>query len=109
MKIQNGVNNQNLGDIQSSKTKSKEAINPLLNSGNKSTADLAGSAKVNVSQTARDINKISEVARAAPDVDMNKVNKFKELINSGKYQVNAAAIADKMVEEELQIGAMSKS
>jgi len=62
------------------------------------------SAKINVSQNARDINRIKEVAMAAPDVDQQKVAKFKELINSGKYEVNAQAIADRMVDQELALG-----
>tara|TARA_B100001248_G_C27399520_1_gene468908 strand:- start:5352 stop:5672 length:321 start_codon:yes stop_codon:yes gene_type:complete len=61
-------------------------------------------AKINVSQRAQDINKIKQVATQAPDVDQAKVEKFRELINSGKYKIDAQAIADRMVDQELEIG-----
>ena len=40
---------------------------------------------------------------AAPDVDKAKVEKFREMIARGEYQVNAKALADKMVDDELMI------
>ncbi len=59
------------------------------------------SAKVNVSDRARDIKKAKELATAAPDVDEAKVARLQKMIDDGKYKVEAKDIADKMVDEEL--------
>lgn len=59
--------------------------------------------KVNLSDRALEAKKIKELAMAAPDVDQAKVEKFRKLIDEGKYKVDANAVADKMVDEELSI------
>lgn len=39
---------------------------------------------------------------AAPDVDMAKIEKFRKMIDRGKYTVDAKAVADRMVDAELE-------
>ena len=56
---------------------------------------------VAVSPRALEAKKIKEMAMAAPDVDQAKVEKFRKLIEEGKYKVDAKAVADKMVDDEL--------
>lgn len=60
-----------------------------------------GASKVAVSSRAQEAKKIKEIAMAAPDVDQAKVDKFRKLIEDGKYKVDAKAVADKMVDDEL--------
>lgn len=61
----------------------------------------AEASKVAVSQRAQEAKKIKEMALAAPDVDQAKVDKFTKLIAEGKYKIDSAAVADKMVDDEL--------
>lgn len=61
----------------------------------------AGASKVAVSPRAQEAKKIKELAMAAPDVDQAKVEKFRKLIEDGKYKVDAQAVADRMVDDEL--------
>lgn len=61
----------------------------------------AGASKVAVSSRAQEAKKIKELALAAPDVDQAKVEKFRKLIEDGKYKVDAKAVADRMVDDEL--------
>lgn len=61
----------------------------------------ANATKVDVSNRAQEAKKIKELAMAAPDVDTAKVEKFRKLIEDGKYKVDAKAVADKMVDDEL--------
>ena len=61
----------------------------------------SGASKVDVSNRAQEAKKIKELAMAAPDVDQAKVEKFRKLIEDGKYKVDAKAVADKMVDDEL--------
>jgi negative regulator of flagellin synthesis FlgM len=61
----------------------------------------ASASKVAVSSRAQEAKKIKELALAAPDVDQAKVEKFRKLIEDGKYKIDANAIADKMVDDEM--------
>lgn len=60
-----------------------------------------GATKVDLSPRAQDMKKAKEIAMAAPDVDEAKVARLQKLIDSGKYNVSAKDVADKMVDEEL--------
>ncbi len=75
-------------------SKSTEAVSP-----NSSSSEAT---KVELSPRVQDIKKIKELATNAPDVDADKVARFKQMISEGKYKVDAKAIADKMVDEHMQ-------
>ncbi|MFK8138315.1 MAG: flagellar biosynthesis anti-sigma factor FlgM [Bdellovibrionales bacterium] len=79
------------------------------NASKVSSALLDSSAKVNISEKAKEINRVKELAKQAPDVDAEKVAKFRSLIANGEYKINAGAIADKMVDEELMMSSIQGS
>ena len=64
-------------------------------------SELERSSRVDVSPKAQEAKRIKELALAAPDVDEAKVAKFRQMIDEGKYKLDAKAIADKMVDEHL--------
>ena len=57
--------------------------------------------KVDLSSQSKEMNKISEVLAAAPDVRAEKVDALKKQVESGQYQVNSDAVAEKMIKEFL--------
>ncbi|PIT99369.1 MAG: flagellar biosynthesis anti-sigma factor FlgM [Bdellovibrionales bacterium CG10_big_fil_rev_8_21_14_0_10_45_34] len=59
------------------------------------------SAKVDLSERAKDILRAKEIAMNTSDVDEEKVARLQSLIDSGKYKVDAQAIADRMVDDHL--------
>jgi len=63
-----------------------------------------GAAKTEISTKARDFAKAKAAAGEAPDVREQKIADIKARIASGKYEVNAQAIADRMVDEHLTSG-----
>jgi negative regulator of flagellin synthesis FlgM len=65
-------------------------------------AEASDATRVDVSTRAQDAKKIKELAMAAPDVDMEKVARFRSLIDSGNYKVDAQAVADRMVDDHLE-------
>ncbi len=69
----------------------------------KDLANMGGteSTKVDISERSQDIRQIKDLAKASPDIDQAKVDKFQKLIDSGKYKVDAKAVADKMIDEQL--------
>lgn len=71
-------------------------------SSSASQAEAASQAtKVELSPRVQEIKKIQELAKSAPDVDVEKVAKFRQMIADGTYKVDAKAIADKMVDDAL--------
>lgn len=103
--------NLNLSDSnRTDKTKEKSQIEALSTDKKTSQAqdvkDLASSGKndavkVDLSERSQDIRQAKELAMATPDVNMEKVEKFRKLIDEGKYKVDAKAVADRMVSDSL--------
>ena len=56
---------------------------------------------VNLSHTARDIQKIREIIEATPEIRTEKVGQLKREIEAGTYNVNADTVAEKMLRESL--------
>ncbi len=98
-KIGNSVKSDSASGVKTSltgSTKNTKGVSDLLN------ADFNSSARVDLSNRAQDTKKATELARKGlNEVDDAKVAKFQALIDGGKYQVDAAKIADKMVDEHL--------
>ena len=66
-------------------------------------ADIARSARVDVSQRAQEIRKAKELATPDSGIDEAKVARLQKLIDSGEYKVNAEAIADRMLDEQMKM------
>lgn len=107
MKITHNKVGQNLNTSdskaadKSGAVKKNSSTSTSSTSGAEQTSENSQAAKVELSGRAQDIKKIKELANNSPDVDMNKVEKFKKLIAEGKYKVDAKAVADRMVDEHL--------
>lgn len=113
MKITHNKVGQNLNLSDSVRTDKSKEKSPLSSiSTDKKTADakdvkdLASlgkndATKLDLSERAQDIRKAKELAQASPDVDMEKVDKFRKLIDEGKYKVDSKAVADRMVDDGL--------
>ncbi|WP_374077524.1 flagellar biosynthesis anti-sigma factor FlgM [Bdellovibrio bacteriovorus] len=107
MKITHNKVGQNLNLTDSARSDKAEGIkNKAAGATNKadvlSSSSLGESSRVELSPRAQEAKRIKELAMSAPDVDEAKVAKFRKLIDEGKYQVDAKAIADKMVDEHLE-------
>ena len=110
MKITHNKVGQNLNtnDTKSEKSSEASAAGGVNKNAKASAVSLpdsvtAGSqaTKVELSSRAQDVQKIKELAKNSPDVDMDKVEKFKRLIADGKYKVDAKSVADRMVDEHM--------
>ncbi len=81
--------------VKSQDTGAAGALKDLANS------EAAQSTRVDLSERSQDIRQIRDLAKASPDIDQAKVEKFQKLIDAGKYKIDAKAVADKMVDEQL--------
>ena len=105
MKITHNKVGQNLNLVDGAKTeraKSGPTTSPAASALKEGKAsELGSSTRVDVSPKAQEAKRIKDLALAAPDVDEAKVAKFRQMIDEGKYKIDAKAIADKMVDEHL--------
>lgn len=100
MKIGNKVN----PSVQNANMNSTDRVNIKSNKQNPSVGakSLGESSKVDVSSRAQMMNKAKEIA-SEQTVDEAKVARLQGLIDSGKYKVDAQAIADRLVDEQLMM------
>lgn len=94
----------NTGAVTAAQTKKSDKAG-LSKAGSEKGAiselDLASSSKIELSPKAKEIKKATEIAKQGPDIDEAKVAKFQALIDSGKYKVDADAVAEKMLSEHI--------
>lgn len=106
MKITHNKVGQNLNSVDGAKSEKSGragvAQKKSADAGSVLPANIKDSAKVEVSPRAQEAARIKELAMSAPEVDQAKVEKFRKLIDEGKYSVNSKAVADKMVDEHLE-------
>jgi len=115
MKITHNKVGQNLNLVDTSKSEktNKAGASSVkesprdVNSSNINEA--RGATKVEVSDRAKEAAKIKELAMATPDVDAEKVAKYKKLIADGTYKVDAKAVADRMVDEHLAMAGAART
>ena len=65
--------------------------------------DFAGSAKVDLSDRARDVKRAKSLATPDDSIDEAKVARLQKLIDEGKYKVDADAIADRLLDEQMKM------
>lgn len=108
MKITHNKIGQNLDISSDSKTDkankaNKATVGSMLDTKSRSVSEATADSatRVDVSPRAQEARRIKELAMAAPDVNIDKVEHFRRLIDEGKYKVDAKAVADRLVDQEL--------
>ena len=101
MKVSNKPN-AGAANVESTKT-SKVSVDGARDKKSVGASALGDSSKVEVSDRAQSIKKARELATPDNTVDEAKVARLQKLIDDGKYNVDASAIADKMVDEHLMM------
>jgi negative regulator of flagellin synthesis FlgM len=87
------------------KISGKESIGADKSSATSGASALqkSDSARVELSTRAQDIRKAKELATPSNDVDEAKVARLQKLIDEGKYKVDAEAIADRLLDEQMKM------
>lgn len=100
MKVTNGTS-QSLQQAQA-QSEAKNIKSSNLNRGQATQLDPTESAQVSLSKRAQQIKTATEIAKD-DSVDEAKIARFQSLIDSGKYQMDAAKIADRLVDDHLKM------
>lgn len=100
MKVTGNKIGGTLNGVEGTKSNKTDAKSKTSDTSKTSQADLKGSSQVNVSERAQSMQKAKEIA-SNQTVDEAKVARLQKLIDEGKYNVSASAVADKLVDEHL--------
>lgn len=102
MKVQNTPTN--VAGLDAARVDKVDLKSKKKTAGGANAEELSSAAKVDLSQRAQDMKKIKDLAMAGADVNLDKVARLQKLIDEGKYKVDAKAVADRMVDEQLLLG-----
>ncbi len=101
------VNNSNNKPVSAAQVKSKDLEKLFKSKDNDQATALksgtSGSAKVDMSPNAQALSKAKALA-SNDSVDEAKVARLQALIDQGKYKVDAASVADRLVDEHISAG-----
>lgn len=98
--------NSNIGTIGNSanssagKAKSSAETQATSNAHNNATSNQNDADSVSLSPTAQNIAKIEARIAQAPDIDTAKVAEIKNELETGTYQIDDNAIAEKILAED---------
>ena len=79
----------------------KKMKNGKMGKMNSNPLESAQSAQVSLSKQAQQIKNATDIAKK-DSVDEKKIAYFQNLIDSGKYKVDSASVADKLVDEHVK-------
>ena len=71
------------------------------------SASTSGATNAEISERGREVAKAKTTAVSAPEVREAKIAELKSRIEAGKYKVDADAVADRMVNDHLEMSGMS--
>lgn len=69
--------------------------------GSTRAPEAASHSSVEISENAKLLQKANEIVHSMPDVRSEKVESLKRRIQDGTYQVDAAAVADRLLDEHI--------
>lgn len=98
MVIDSGNNNINTASNSANKT-SQSAVQ-TTETASKKTNTPASSDSVSLSATGQNLAKLEAAIAQSPEINEAKVAEVKAAITSGRYQVDAESIADKMLSQD---------
>jgi negative regulator of flagellin synthesis FlgM len=103
MKVENKVGSSlpHVDTAKTGKASSKSSLENLIAPQAGGTDNnIGGSSKVDVSDRAQMMQKAKEIASQS-GIDEVRVARLQKLIDDGKYKTDAAAIADRLVDEHM--------
>ena len=106
MKVSNKIPNAIQGSeaAKTTKTGADSIIDgKRTKSSQVSSGGAEGSTRVDVSSRAQEMAKAKELATPSDSIDEAKVARLQKLIDSGKYKVDADALADRLLDEQMKM------
>src|SRR5713101_7521698 len=81
--------------------KSDKTVNQEQRDADPKVQQSGESAKVNISKEARELQRISELARTGDELRAQKVKQIKEQIDKGQYQTDSKEVSKSIIRSEV--------
>ena len=81
--------------------KNDKTVNQVQRDADPKVQQSGGSAKVNISKEARELQRISELARTGDELRAQKVKEIKEQIANGQYQPDSKEVSKSIIRSEV--------
>lgn len=110
MRVTDSGNSSQVSNADVSRVKVTRAPGKTDKSGEAAApakTDSSGAVNAEISTKAKELAKAKAVASQAPDVREDKIAALKAKIAEGKYNVDADAVADRLVDDHLKMSGMS--
>ena len=98
-----GLDGGSIGSDGSNPIEKVRVSTPVNSDGSSTPQSAPRSDSVHITQSARELNSLSEAVNDAPDVDANRVATLQQALSSGSYKVNPERIADSMLQLEQEL------
>lgn len=108
MKVSNSGPKNVAGNAATTTPSSITSTENSVRSGKSAAAEALGatvgsSAKVDVSSRAQEMKRAKEMATPGSDIDSAKVARLQAMIDNGTYKVDADAISERLLSEQLKM------
>jgi negative regulator of flagellin synthesis FlgM len=112
MRVSQSGNNQvqsteTSGTRQATRTQAGTPAKKTDKPGTAATARDTGGAKSEISARGKEMARAKEVAAAAPDIREEKIAELRRRIAEGKYQTDPEAIAERMINDHVEMAGMN--
>lgn len=97
------INQSGSNPVQTSETSAAKKTGRTTKARDGQPAGKTDGAKAEISPRAREAATAKAVASDAPDVREAKIAELKRRIDAGNYKLDATAVADRMVNEDIQL------
>ena len=78
-------------------TGDKQAVDSSAGPAAENKTDRVQNDKVSLSDASKDLQNAIQAVESTPDIRQEKVNELKQAVESGRYQVDATKVAEKMI------------
>jgi negative regulator of flagellin synthesis FlgM len=96
-----GLTSELSSDTAVAKTKATDKLKGSVPSTGGASSAAASGSNVEISDTARMLQKANDIVRQMPDIRADRISELRKKIGDGSYKIDSAAIADRLVDEHL--------
>lgn len=100
----NNINGASVGAARGRAASASPAGTPKSTAPEPDKSSPSSANSVELSSQAQSLGRIEASINASPDVDIDKVEAIKTAIAEGRFEINAEAIAEKMMDQEKLLG-----
>jgi len=98
-----GLDGGSIGSDNSNPVEKVRVSNPVNSGGSSAPQSAPRSDSVQITQSARALNSLSEAVNGTPDIDTSRVASLQQALSTNSYTINPERIANSMLQLEQEL------